>query len=112
MSDVRAPDAVLRALEPPGPDRFKRALEQHFITDIAIGEGPPCPSVSMSHVLWRMAIRPGWSGHGGADRFRSTSHWEEEVHGVRPDGPTGRVFRHVAGAGHWWRYLTRTLLAS
>jgi hypothetical protein len=112
MSDVPVPDEALRMLEPPGSRFFKSALERNFIADIALGEGPQCPSVTLSHALWRMAIRPRWSGHAADDRFRTASRWEEGLRGVRPDPPSSRIIRHVTGAGNWWRFVRRTLIAS
>jgi hypothetical protein len=112
MSEVAVPDEVLRQIEPPGSRFFKRAIERNFIADIALGEGPQCPSVTLSHALWRAAIRPRWSGHPTGDRFSVASHWEEELRGERPDPPTGRIVRHVTGAGHWWRFVRQTLMAS
>lgn len=112
MAEVPVPEQALRMLEPPGSRVFKRALERNFIADIALGEGPQCPSVTLSHALWRMAIRPRWSGHEARDRFGAGSHWEEELHGVRPDPPSGRIVRHLTGAGNWWRYVRQTLMAS
>jgi hypothetical protein len=88
---------------------MRRALERHLVSEIALGEAPRCPSVSVSHTLWRIAIRPGWSGHGAADRFGTPSHWEEERYGVRPDPPSERIVRHVTGVRDWWRFVLRTL---
>ena len=112
LSGTPVPDSVLARLRPPSPDALRRAIERHLVASIALGEAPPCPSVTLSRVLWRMAIRPGWSGHGRARRFGRNANWELELHGVAPDPPSGRLLRHLGGIKQWWSFVTRTLLAT
>ena len=112
LSETPVPDAVLTQLRPPSPEALRRAIERHLVASIALGEAPPCPSVTLSRLLWRMAIRPGWSGHGTAQRFGKNANWELELHGVAPDPPSGRLLRHLGGIRHWWGFVTRTLLAA
>jgi hypothetical protein len=112
LSGAPVPDAVLARLRPPSPEALRRAIERHLVAGIALGEAPRCPSVTLSRVLWRMAIRPGWSGHGRASRFGKNANWELELHGVAPDPPSGRLLRHLGATRDWWRFVTRTLLAT
>jgi hypothetical protein len=110
MSGVRVPEHVLAALRAPSPEWVRRALERHFVANIALGEGPPCPSVRLSYQLWRMAIRPGWSGHGERGRWATTRTWALARTGAAPEAATTRVMRQIGGIRMWWNYMVRTLV--
>jgi hypothetical protein len=110
MSGVRVPAQVLAALRAPSPEWVRRALEQHFVANIGVGEGPMCPSVRLSYQLWCMAIRPGWSGHGERGRWATTRTWALARTGAAPEPATTRVMRQIGGLRLWWNYMVRTLV--
>jgi len=64
LAGVAVPRDVIRACRPPGSTLLHRLLAHNFEAQL---DGPDrgCPSVAVWRALWRMAIRPGWSGHGG-----------------------------------------------
>ena len=66
MAGVAVPRDVIRACRPPGTTWSHRLLAHHFEAQL---DGPDrgCPSVAVGRALWRMGIRPSWSGHG--DRY-------------------------------------------
>lgn len=103
------PAHVMAALRPPTSEWVFRALERHFIASIALGEGPPCPSVTLARQFWRMAMRPRWSGYGKATPSEGRN-WELAMTGRSADAAPSRVVRHVAGARHWWNYVSQTLV--
>lgn len=70
-SGVRVPEDVLRALQPPRRQYVLRAIERHFVRNLFPVE-VACPSVTLDHAIWDLAIMPGWSGHG------EVRPWDEE----------------------------------
>ncbi len=63
LAGVAVPPDVIRACRPPGSRWLHRRLARHFEAQL---DGPDrdCPSVAVRRALWRLAIRPAWSGHG------------------------------------------------
>ena len=110
MSGVRVPDDTLSALRAPSPEWVRRALERHFVANIAFREAPPCPSVRLSYELWRAAIRPRWSGHGDRGRWATTRTWALARTGAQPEAVSARLMRQLSGARLWWNYMLRTLV--
>jgi putative nucleotidyltransferase-like protein len=70
-SGVRVPDHVLRELQPPRRPYMLRAIERHFVRNLFPVDFA-CPSVTLDHMLWELAVMPGWSGHG------EVRPWDEE----------------------------------
>ena len=70
-SGVRVPAEVLHALRPPRSRYILRAIERHFVRNLFPVEFA-CPSVTLDHALWDLAVMPGWSGHG------AVRPWDEE----------------------------------
>jgi len=66
LAGVAVPPDVIRACRPPGSNWLHRKLAHHFEAQLDV-PGRGYPSVTVGRALWRMAIRPGWSGHG--DRY-------------------------------------------
>jgi hypothetical protein len=110
MSGTAIPPDVLRRLRAPSPEALRRALERHFISNIALGEGPPCPSTRLSLLLWRLAMRPRWSGYANRGTRQAKKSWEAALGGALPDTPSRRVVRHMTNLRAWWAFLTRTLV--
>jgi hypothetical protein len=111
LSGTVVPDEVLRQLEPPTPAWIARGLERHFIAAIAPGEGPPCPSIRVSDLLWRIAMRPGWSGHRAPARREAEERWVRARESAPAESRSRRVRRHIASARDWWDFAARTLAA-
>ena len=60
---VSVPAFVLDQLRPPRSRYVLQAMERHFARNLFPTE-LACPSVSLGHALWELAVMPGWSGHG------------------------------------------------
>jgi len=58
-----------------------QAIERHFIRNLFPVEFA-CPSVTLDHALWELAVMPSWSGHG------EVRPWDEEAEFVIPSQPT------------------------
>jgi hypothetical protein len=110
LTGTAVPPDVMQELRPPGREWVFRALERHFVANIALGEGPPCPSVTLARQLWRMAMRPRWSGYGDAGQSDASRNWESAFTGVFADAAPRRLVRHVTGARLWWNYVSQTLV--
>jgi hypothetical protein len=64
LAGVEVPPVVLETLRPPMPGAVNTALVRHFASHWYPGTGPTLP-LSLDQGLWRVAMRPGWSGHQG-----------------------------------------------
>ncbi len=109
LSGVDVPPEVMRALAPPTSERVCRGLERHFISAIAPGEAPPCPSVKIARMLWLAALRPRWSGHADAGRIDPEHRWERARGTASTETLPQRVARHTRGIRYWWDFAARTL---
>jgi len=115
LLDTELPPAVLRALRPRLPAAAARAIERHYLTSMFAREDV-CPSVRVRELVWRAAIQPGRSGHGGVLPW---SRGDDFTPTPKPDAPppderaerdsSGGALRHVRNLGVWGRYV-RTLL--
>ena len=74
---VRAPARVMDRLRPPRSGYVLAAVERHFVRNLFPVEFA-CPSVTLDHALWELAVMPGWSGHG------EVRPWDEEGDFVAP----------------------------
>jgi hypothetical protein len=79
---VAAPPHVLDRLRPPRSAYMLQAIERHFIRNLFPVEFA-CPSVTLDHALWELAVMPGWSGHGEVRPWDGES--EFVVPGQEPD---------------------------
>lgn len=109
LAGMPVPESVLRRLSPPNPASVQDALERHFIAGLAPGEGPECPSVRLENLLWRLALRPRWSGHARAGRWDPTNRWGRAMGIVSDETAGDKVRRHLRGLGRWWAFAARTL---
>lgn len=101
LAGVPVPAAVMDALRPPLPAFALGRLERHFAANL-FDTGPVCPSVRMGYTLWRMAVRPGWSGHG---RVRPWDRSDDFLLAAGARGSGGRnLARQVRNARGWARY--------
>ncbi|HEX4931974.1 MAG TPA: nucleotidyltransferase family protein [Gemmatimonadaceae bacterium] len=110
MSGLPVPPRVLASLAPPGHADWLDALERHFIADLVPGEGVASPSIRLSSWLWRAAIRPGWSGHGGVSPWDFENEWGRKAGTAVVETTGERLRRHLASVGDWSRFVTGTLL--
>jgi len=110
LSSLRVPPEVMTKLAPPTPEWLRRMLERHFIAELAMGESPTSPSVALTRLLWRAALRPKWSGHGASERNDSDHRWERAFGTYTEERIWTRVARHAASYRTWWAFFTNTLL--
>ncbi len=109
MSGLTVPTAVLAQLAPPTPEWLRTRLARHFVSDLAMGEGPTSPSVRLSNWLWRAALRPEWSGHGGRGRGDPDHRWERAFGTYEEETSWSRVMRHAASYRSWWGFFSHLL---
>lgn len=64
LAKVEVPESVLAALRPPLPEAVLSRVARHFAYSLFPTE-TLCPSVSVAYGMWRLGVRPRWSGHGG-----------------------------------------------
>ena len=109
MAGIPIPERVLARLAPPTPNAVCNALERHFIAQIAPGEGPVSPSIMLTRLLWRMALRPDWSGHANPGRYDPEQKWSKAYGTASTETLPQRVLRHMRGIGEWTRFASKTL---
>ena len=107
LAGAEVPKAVLARLRPPGPEALHKALERHFAHQL-FPLPSRCPSISIGRAAWRLAMRPGWSGHG---RTRPWDHAADFHDGGHPPGLGARVTGHLRDRSRWHLYL-RALLGA
>ena len=82
---VTVPSEVVAKLRPPRSTYVLQAIERHFMRNLFPVEFA-CPSVTLDHALWELAVMPRWSGHG------EVRPWDEEhefvVPGAAPPPPS------------------------
>ncbi|HEY9449458.1 MAG TPA: nucleotidyltransferase family protein, partial [Gemmatimonadaceae bacterium] len=105
---VEVPEAVLEQLRPPLSRSTLERVERHFVYHLLPTEAL-CPSVFMARTMWRLGVRPRWSGHG---RVRPWDRNEELlIGGLRPDSLTRRALDQLRNVKGWTRYVRSVLLA-
>ena len=95
---------VIRAFRPPGIMWSGRLLAHHFEAQL---DGPDwaCPSVAVWRALWRMAVRPGWSGHGDRYQWQADEPFLEEADVARLGRATSGPVFHAGKVALAVRYL-------
>jgi len=76
-SGIEVPADVVKELRPPRSAYVLEAVERHFLRNLFPVEFA-CPSVTLDHALWELAVMPSWSGHG------EIRPWDEEPNFVVP----------------------------
>jgi hypothetical protein len=79
---VAVPASVVDRLRPPRSSFMLRAIERHFVMNV-FPVDVTCPSVTLDHALWELAVMPRRSGHGGIRP------WDEEAEFVVPRNEAG-----------------------
>jgi len=105
LAGIGVPEWVELALAPPEPEFALRRLEQHFTYDLLPTENIS-PSLWVTYSMWRLGLRPRWSGHG---RVRPWDRADEFLGADRP-GRVKRLIQHVRNAKSWTRYGRLVLL--
>lgn len=105
---VPVPERVLGALRPPMSESMLDRVERHFVYSLLPSE-VICPSVFVARTMWRMGVRPRWSGHG------SVRPWDRNedllVGGIRPDSLGLRALNQLRNVKGWSRYVRSVLMA-
>jgi hypothetical protein len=109
LSGIRVPEETMARLAPPTPEFALAALERHFVAMIAVGEGPRSPSVKLTRLLWRVALRPRWSGHVAAGRSDPENRWATTYGVGNTETRAERISRHFRGLRAWWEFVVGTL---
>ena len=109
MAGIPVPEWVLARLAPPTSSMICNALERHFIAQIAPGEGPVSPSVKLTRLLWRTALRPDWSGHKNPGRYDPEQKWAKAYGTASTETRAQRILRHARGIGDWIHFASKTL---
>ncbi len=109
LVDVRIPAEVLASLRPPLSDAMLARVERHFAYTLLPFE-VPCPSVFVARSMWRLGVRPRWSGHG------SVLPWERNEDllpgGSRPDSFARRALNQLRNVKGWSRYVRSVVIAA
>lgn len=101
LSGITVPDDVLAALRPPVPGFALERLERHFTANLFPTEAV-CPLVAMAYTMWRLGVRPRWSGHGAVRPWDRT---DDLLLGERARmSGARRLATHVRNASGWARY--------
>lgn len=108
VSGAELPAEVLRALRPPHPESMLRRIERHFILGL-LPTSSTCPSVRLCHLVWRLGILPGRSGHGTARPWDRTHRFVRSAPGAGAPSTLRKFSRHLSGAGTWARYARAVL---
>jgi hypothetical protein len=110
LGGLQIPAATLGALAPPTAAWLRDALERHFIAELDPTEGASSPSVKMTRLLWRAALRPRWSGHRAPGRLDREHRWERAYGTRSTETRPAQLLRHLRSYHDWWRFITGTLL--
>lgn len=109
LAGLRVPDDVLVRLAPPTPEWLRAAVERHIIAGLAPGESPGSPSERATRLLWRIALRPKWSGHRQAGRSDPDQKWAKAYGTASTETAAQRWLRHARAYREWWRWASETL---
>jgi hypothetical protein len=107
LSRIDVPDWVLEALRPPLPELVQARVDRHFTYHLLPTEAL-CPSVAMTYTMWRMGVRPRWSGHGGVRPWERT---DELLLSLRQREPGARrLAGQLKNLRGWTRYVREVLI--
>jgi Uncharacterised nucleotidyltransferase len=101
LTGTPVPERSLDALRPPLPARVASVLERHFLAPVVPDEFPPCPSTRLTRLLWRTAIRPGWSGHGKIRPDDNEARWNASAAPREDDRAPENSLQRIASVGRW-----------
>lgn len=102
LAGVEVPREVVAALCPPLPEVVLSRLARHFTYSLLPTE-TLCPSVSVAYTMWRLGVRPGWSGHGDVRPWDRSDDLLVPVKS-RKSGAR-RMAEHVRNLRGWGKYV-------
>jgi len=109
LSGLDVPQASLDALAPPTWESLRAVLDRHFTALADPLERPPSPSDNLTQWMWRLALRPKWSGLARTDRRDPERRWERAMGAMQDESRIARVRRHVNARQAWWDFVSRTI---
>ncbi|MEZ4414003.1 MAG: nucleotidyltransferase family protein [Gemmatimonadales bacterium] len=102
---VPVPAWVTDSLRPPRSPRGVRVLERHFVEQW-YPAGTERPHPHLEKMLWRAAIRPRWSGHGGVVPWQRDAHFKPDRAEPQPlETSRGKALRYMREFRDSLRYL-------
>ena len=110
LCDVRAPRETMRRLAPPTAEPLRAMVERHVMAGAAPGEWPASPSELVSRTMWRVAMRPKWSGHEQAGRHDPEKRWTKAYGTASTETRWQQLRRHAGMYRDWWQFLRGTLI--
>lgn len=110
LCDVRAPRETMRRLAPPTAEPLRTMVERHVMAGAAPGEFPASPSELVTRTMWRLALRPKWSGHQQAGRHDPEKRWTKAYGTASTETRWQQLRRHAGMYRDWWQFLRGTLI--
>lgn len=110
LAGLDVPASVLSALAPPTVEPLRAMLDRHFASLADPLERPRSPSERVTRLMWRLALRPRWSGLRRSDRNDPERRWERAMGTLQEQGRLSTVQRHIGARQAWWAYLSRTIV--
>jgi hypothetical protein len=110
LSRIEVPDETLSALAPPASEGVMRSLERYYSTVLCRPADWQHRTTFVASTLWRLGIRPGWSGHGSARPWQHDDTFASLRRHSRENEATGLVAR-TGRAPYRWRQFFRELRA-
>jgi hypothetical protein len=92
LSGLAVPEGLLDELRPPAGEPLLRPVERYFCTVLCRPPDWQDRTILLGRTLWRLGIRPGWSGHGAArpwrrdELFAWDSHESDDAEPAPPAG--------------------------
>lgn len=109
LVEVPVPAAVLGRLAPPTVEPLRAMVERHVLAGAALGEWPGSPSDRLTRTMWRLALRPRWSGHAQVGRQENSARWVKAYGTASTETRWQQLRRHVGMTREWWRFVRDTL---
>lgn len=109
FAGVDVPSNVLRTLAPPTPELVMAVCERQFAALADPHERLAAPSVRLEGLLWRLALRPKWSGNGRRQAQDPERRWERRADRLEATRASSAQ-TSVSGGRHWWNFLAYTLV--
>jgi len=107
IAGADVPESVLSRLRPADPSLLRERLDRHFIQQL-FPLGSKCPSISVDRWVWRLAIRPVRSGHGGSRPWHHDADFLCHSSDRAAEG-RGKVVSHIRNRHRWQAYLRAIL---
>lgn len=109
LAAVPVPQETLERLAPPTIEPLRAMVERHVLAGAAPGEWPGSPSERLSRTMWRLALRPRWSGHAQPGRHDPEARWAKAYGTASTETRWQQLRRHAGMTRDWWRFVRGTL---